>query len=66
MIAAFQAYWDEALVQGLNHGGVLVGLTDQPAAVGSPLHKKFQSKRMVGFFRLFQRLLPVHTPLYQF
>ena len=65
VIAAFQAHWDETLVQGLNHGRVLVGLTDQPATVGSTLHKKFQGQGQIGFFRLIQRLLPVHTPLYQ-
>jgi len=65
VIAAFQAHRDEELVQGLNHCGVLVGLTDQPATVRSPFHKKFQGKRAVGFFRLVQRLLPVHTPFYQ-
>ena len=63
--AAFQAYRDETFVQGLNHGRVLVGLPDQPAAVGSAIHKKFQGQRPVGFFRFLLRLLPVSAPLYQ-
>jgi hypothetical protein len=63
--AALQTDGDKALVQGLNHGGVLVGLPDQPATVGSAIHKKFQGQRPVGFLRLVQRLLPVRAPLYQ-
>ena len=65
VITTFQAYRDETFVQGLNHGGVLVGLPDQPATVGSAIHKKFQGQRPVGFLRLVQRLLPVSAPLYQ-
>jgi hypothetical protein len=33
--------------------------------MGSPFHKKFQSERTFGFFRLLQGLLPVCAPGYQ-
>jgi hypothetical protein len=63
--APLQAQRDETLVQGLNHCGVFVGLTDQPGTVRSPLHIKFQSQRTVVLFCLLQRLLPVRAPWYQ-
>jgi hypothetical protein len=63
--APLQAHRDETLVQGLNHCGGFVGLTDQPGTVRSPLHIKFQSQRTVDLFCLLQRLLPVRAPWYQ-
>jgi hypothetical protein len=63
--APLETHQDETVVQGLNHRGVLVGLTDQPATMGSAFHIKFQSERTVGLFRLCQTLLPVRAPWYQ-
>jgi len=63
--APLQAHRDETLVYCLNYCGVLVGLTGQPATMGSPLHIKFQSDGTVGLFRLIQSLLPVRAPWYQ-
>ena len=34
--APLQAHRNEALIQSFNYRGVLMGLTDQPAAMGSP------------------------------
>lgn len=42
MTPAFQTHRDEAVIQGGGHFVVGVGLTDQPRAVGSPFHVKFQ------------------------
>jgi hypothetical protein len=62
--APLQAYRDETLVYCLNYCGVLVGLTGQPATMGSPLHIKFQNDGTVGLFRLSQSLLPGRAPWY--
>jgi len=42
MASAFQTHRDETVIQGGGYLVVGVGLTDQPLAVGSPFHVKFQ------------------------
>jgi hypothetical protein len=42
MAPAFQTHRDEAVIEGLGNFLVGMGLTDQPVAVGSPFHVKFQ------------------------
>jgi len=42
MGAAFQTHRDEPIVESGGHLGVGMGLTDQPVAVGSTFHIKFQ------------------------
>ena len=64
VIAPLQAHRNEALIQSFYYRRILMGLTDQPAAMGSPFHIEFQGQGSVGLLGFFQGLGPVAAPLH--
>lgn len=65
MVPGLEVNRDKSFVQNLYNCGVLVGLTDQPATVGSAIQIEFQGQGTVELLRLLPSLLPVRAPLNQ-